>query len=79
MISMKFASFLSFSHLSSITFTDFTAFLNLYFFRKFHFIFENSSGMKGLTDGSNELATTIAGYIAKKLINAQVALFVNLV
>ena len=26
MISMKFASFLSFSHLSSVTFTDFTAF-----------------------------------------------------
>ena len=26
MISMKFASFLSFSHLSSATFTDFTAF-----------------------------------------------------
>ena len=26
MISMKFASFLSFSHLSSVTITDFTAF-----------------------------------------------------
>ena len=26
MISMKFDSFLSFSHLSSVTFTDFTAF-----------------------------------------------------
>ena len=26
MISMKFASFLSFSHLSSVNFTDFTAF-----------------------------------------------------
>ena len=48
MISMKFASFLSFSHLSSVTFTDFTAFYTYIFSRKFHFIFENSSGMKGL-------------------------------
>ena len=29
-------------------FYGFYGFLNLYFFRKFHFIFENSSGMKGL-------------------------------
>ena len=48
MISTKFASFLSFLHLSSVTFTDFTAFKTYIFFRKFHFIFENSSGMKGL-------------------------------
>ena len=79
MISMKFASFLSFFASLWRHFYGFYGFLNLYFFPKFHFIFENSSGMKGLTDDSNELATTIAGYIAKKLINAQVALFVNLV
>ena len=45
MISMQFASFLSFSQLSSVIVTDSMAFLNYIFTRKFHFIFENPSGI----------------------------------
>ena len=48
MISMKFASFCLFRISLASLLRILRLFKLIFFFRKFHFIFENSSGMKGL-------------------------------